>query len=121
MLGFSLALSAGNKKIGYVQVSPDSSLADAVRIIAINPETREIRSGQIAGHKGFDYCILKFGDAERSSAELEMAYYKMARAAGISMMPCRIIEIEGQKHFITHRFDRDEERKLHMHNLSTVP
>lgn len=72
-------------------------------IIAINPETREIRSGQIAGHKGFDYCILKFGDAERSSAELEMAYYKMARAAGISMMPCRIIEIEGQKHFITHR------------------
>ena len=38
-------------------------------IIAINPETGEIRSGQIAGHKGFDYCILKFGDAERSSAE----------------------------------------------------
>lgn len=65
-------------------------------IIAINPKTGEIRSGQIAGHKGFDYCILKFGDAERSSAELEMAYYKMARAAGISMMPCRIIEIEGQ-------------------------
>ena len=31
MLGFSLALSAENKKIGYVQVSPDSSLADAVR------------------------------------------------------------------------------------------
>ena len=25
MLGFSLALSAENKKIGYVQVSPDSS------------------------------------------------------------------------------------------------
>jgi hypothetical protein len=65
-------------------------------IITINPKTGEIRSGQIAGHKGFDYCILKFGDAEHSSAELEMAYYKMARAAGISMMPCRIIEIEGQ-------------------------
>ena len=49
-------------------------------IIAINPETGEIRSGQIAGHKGVDYCILKFGDVERSSAELEMAYYKMAMA-----------------------------------------
>ena len=88
--------------------------------IAINPNTGEIRSGQIAGHKGFDYCILKFGDTERSSAELEMAYYKMARAAGISMMPCRIIVIEGQKHFITHRFDRDEERKLHMQTLAAL-
>lgn len=89
-------------------------------IIAINPETGEIRSGQIAGHKGFDYCILKFGDAERSSAELEMAYYKMAMAAGINMMPCKIIEVEGQKHFITHRFDRDEERKLHMQTLAAL-
>lgn len=89
-------------------------------IIAINPKTGEIRSGQIAGHKGFDYCILKFGDAERSSAELEMAYYKMAMVAGINMMPCKIIEVEGQKHFITHRFDRDEERKLHMQTLAAL-
>ena len=89
-------------------------------IIAINPETGEIRSGQIAGQKGFDYCILKFGDPERSSAELEMAYYKMATAAGIDMMPCRIIEIEGQKHFITRRFDRDEEHKLHMQTLAAL-
>lgn len=89
-------------------------------IIAINPETGEIRSGQIAGHKGFDYCILKFGDAERSSVELEMAYYKMAMAAGINMMPCKIIEVEGQKHFITHRFDRDEEHKLHMQTLAAL-
>lgn len=89
-------------------------------IIAINPETGEIRSGQIAGHKGFEYCILKFGDAERSSAELEMAYYKMAMAAGINMMPCRTIEVEGQKHFITHRFDRDADRKLHMQTLAAL-
>lgn len=89
-------------------------------IIAINPETGEIRSGQIAGQKGFEYCVLKFGDPKRSSAELEMAYYKMATAAGIDMMPCRIIEIEGQNHFITRRFDRDEERKLHMQTLAAL-
>ncbi|MDO4497297.1 MAG: type II toxin-antitoxin system HipA family toxin [Bacteroidales bacterium] len=89
-------------------------------IIAIHPETGEIRSGQIAGQKGFEYCILKFGDSERSSAELEMAYYKMAIAAGINMMPCRLIEVEGQTHFITHRFDRDGERKLHMQTLAAL-
>ena len=49
-----------------------------------------------------------------------MAYYKMAMAAGINMMPCKIIEVEGQKHFITHRFDRDEERKLHMQTLAAL-
>ena len=64
-------------------------------IIAINPETGEIRSGQIAGQKGFEYCILKFGDPSRSSAELEMAYYEMAKAAGINIMPCRLASEQG--------------------------
>ena len=89
-------------------------------IIAINQETGEIRSGQIAGQKGFEYCILKFGDPSRSSAELEMAYYEMAKAAGINIMPCRLIETEGNKHFITQRFDRDKERKLHMQTLAAL-
>lgn len=89
-------------------------------IIAINPENGEIRSGQIAGQKGFEYCILKFGNPGYSSAELEMAYYKMAKAAGIDMMPCQIIEIEGQRHFITRRFDRNEERKLHTQTLAAL-
>lgn len=89
-------------------------------IIAIHPETGEIRSGQISGQKGFEYCILKFGDPERSSSELEMAYYDMAIAAGILMMPCRLIEVEGKRHFITRRFDRDEDRKLHMQTLAAL-
>lgn len=89
-------------------------------IIAINPETDEIRSGQIAGLKGFEYCILKFGDPERQSAELEMAYYKMATAAGIHMMPSRLIKVDGQIHFITHRFDRNQERKIHVQTLAAL-
>lgn len=89
-------------------------------IIAVNPETGEIRSGQIAGHKGFEYCILKFGDPERSSAELEMAYYRMAKAAGIDMMPCQLIDVDGKKHFMTRRFDRVNEKKLHMQTLAAL-
>lgn len=89
-------------------------------IVAIHPETGEIRSGQIAGQKGFEYCILKFGDPERSSAELEMTYYEMALAAGINMMPCRLIESDGHRHFITRRFDRDADRKVHMQTLAAL-
>lgn len=89
-------------------------------IIAIHPETGEIRSGQIGGQKGFEYCILKFGDPERSSAELEMAYHEMAITAGIQMMPSRIIEVEGERHFITQRFDRQGDSKLHMQTLAAL-
>ena len=89
-------------------------------IVAINRETREIRSGQIEGLKNFDYCLLKFGTKERSTAELEMVYYEMAIRAGISMMPCWLMDVEGEKHFVTKRFDRDHGRKLHMQTLAAL-
>lgn len=89
-------------------------------ILAVNPETGEIRSGQIAGRDGFEYYILKFGDAARSSAELEMTYYEMAVAAGIDMAPCRLLDVEGQKHFLTRRFDRRNGEKLHMQTLAAM-
>ena len=89
-------------------------------IIAINRETGEIRSGQVGELKGFDYCILKFGIRERSTAELEMAYYEMATKAGIRMMPCWLMDMEGDKHFVTKRFDRDGEKKIHMQTLAAL-
>lgn len=90
-------------------------------IIAINRETGEIRSGQVSHLKGlFDYCILKFGIKERSTAELEMTYYEMARKAGITMMPCWLMDVEGDKHFVTKRFDREGEKKLHMQTLAAL-
>lgn len=89
-------------------------------IIAVNRETGEIRSGQIAGLEGFDYYILKFGDLERNSAELEMTYYEMARKAGIDMMPCLIKETDGEKHFMTQRFDRLNGQKLHTQTLAAM-
>ena len=89
-------------------------------IIAINRETGEIRSGQIEGLGGFEHCILKFGIRERSTAELEMTYHEMAKKAGMRMMPCWLMDVEGDKHFVTKRFDRDGERKLHMQTLAAL-
>lgn len=89
-------------------------------LIAINRETGEIRSGQIAGLDGFEYYILKFGEAERSTAELEMTYYQMAREAGIRMMPCMLKEADGEKHFMTQRFDRINGEKIHLQTLAAM-
>lgn len=89
-------------------------------IIAINRATGEIRSGQVSGLKDFEYCILKFGIPERSTAELELTYHQMATIAGIKMTPCWLIDVEGDKHFVTRRFDRDGDRKIHMQTLAAL-
>jgi serine/threonine-protein kinase HipA len=89
-------------------------------IIAINKKTKEVRSGQVAGLDGFDYCILKFGDAARSSAELEMTYYEMARKARINMMTSSLLCIDGVNHFLTKRFDRNGDKKLHTQTLAAL-
>ena len=89
-------------------------------IIAMNQETGEIRSGQIETDTGFDYYILKFGNKERSLAELEQTYYEMAIEAGINMMESRLLEVEGTKHFLTKRFDRDQSGKIHTQTLAAM-
>lgn len=89
-------------------------------IIAINRKTGEIRSGQISGLKNYDYCLLKFGNTQYSSAELEMAYYELATMAGIRMMPSELYTVDGNNHFITKRFDRDGERKIYTQTLAAI-
>lgn len=89
-------------------------------IIAINKQTGEIRSGQVENPEGFDYCILKFNIPSRSMAELEMAYYKMAVDAGIKMTPCWLMEVDGVRHFVTKRFDRIGNKKVHMQTLAAL-
>lgn len=52
---------------------------------------------------------------------IEYAYSKMAKDAGVSMMPCRLFEENGRLHFMTKRFDRtDDGVKLHMQSLAVM-
>ncbi|WP_288280834.1 HipA domain-containing protein [uncultured Prevotella sp.] len=74
---------------------------------AINEKTGEIRSGQAELPAEYVYYIIKFNEGKKFPFTLvEMAYYLMANAAGINMMPSRLIEIDGRQHFLTQRFDR---------------
>ncbi len=89
-------------------------------IIAIDRTTGEIRSGQIPGLEGYDYCLLKFGNSEYCSAELEMTYYRLAVQAKISMMPSELYSVEGNNHFLTKRFDREDNKKIHTQTLAAI-
>jgi serine/threonine-protein kinase HipA len=99
-------------------------------LIAWNPETGEARSGQIEVPPGFEYWILKFDGVADTSRDLgrskgygaiEWAYSEMARAAGIEMTECRLLEEGDRRHFMTRRFDRSADGdKVHMQSLAAL-
>ena len=89
-------------------------------IIAIDKKTGMIRSGQIDTEPDLEYFILKFGDKNRSTAELEQTYYELSLSAGINMMESRLLEIDGIMHFLTKRFDRNDTGKLHTQTLAAM-
>lgn len=114
-----------------LRVGTSAGGARAKAIIAWNPKTNEVRSGQVRAGKGFSYWLLKFdGVAGNRDKELddpagygliEFAYYKMALAAGITMKECRLLKEHGRSHFMTKRFDRtDDGGKIHMLSLGAM-
>lgn len=100
----------------------------AKAIIAYNKETGEVRSGQIEAPVGFDYYLIKLDGvsvqvgfkATENYGRLEYSFYKLARACGIEMSDCSLIEENGRAHFLTKRFDRKDGRKIHMQTLCGI-
>lgn len=89
-------------------------------ILAIHPDTGEIRSGQVDGLDGYEYHLLKFEADDLPTSEIEMAFYEMATASGIRMEECRLLNVEGKNHFLTKRFDRKNGDKIHMQTLAAI-
>lgn len=114
-----------------LQVGTSAGGARAKAVIAWNPETNEVRSGQVEAGEGFGYWLLKFdgvsNNKDRGLADpqgygaVEFAYSEMAKAAGIAMTDCRLLPEGGRRHFMTRRFDRTEAGgKLHMQSLAAL-
>ena len=93
----------------------------AKAVIARNNQTGEIRSGQIDLSAEYTYYLLKFEEHEHYPlTRIEMAYYDMARACYINMMPSQLIEIGNERHFLTERYDRQNGQKLHTQTLAAM-
>ncbi len=98
-----------------IKVGTSAGGARAKAVIAWNPETGQIRSGQFDAAEGFEHWLLKFDgvgkDPELGTGadygRIEYAYSRMATQAGIAMSACRLLEENGRAHFMTRRFDRE--------------
>lgn len=107
------------------QVGTSAGGARAKALVAVNQQRTEIRSGQLDAAEGFEHYLLKFDGVEAHKVDsevfgdpqgfgrMEYAYYLMARDCEINMSPSELL-IDGRRaHFMTRRFDRDGNRKLH--------
>ena len=112
-----------------LSVGTSAGGARAKAVIAWNPQTNAVRSGQVDADPGFEHWLLKFDGVDSNKDKdrladpqgygaIEFAYSRMARDAGIVMTECRLLEEGGRRHFMTRRFDRDElGGKRHMQSL----
>jgi serine/threonine-protein kinase HipA len=115
-----------------LSVGTSAGGARAKAVIAFDPATQVVRSGQLDLDPGFEHWLLKFdGVANNKDRErladpqgyggVEYAYALMARDAGIGMSECRLLEEGGRRHFMTRRFDRTPTgAKLHMQSLGAI-
>jgi serine/threonine-protein kinase HipA len=112
-----------------IAVGTSAGGARAKAVVAWNPATGEVRSGQVPADPGFEQWLLKLDgvgpdlDLGESAdyGRIEHAYAGMARAAGIEMTACRLLLEDGRAHFMTRRFDRLEDgAKVHAQTLCAL-
>lgn len=127
---FNANLSADEAKAlsDILKIGTSAGGARAKAVVAFNPDTKEIRSGQADAPKGFTHWLLKFDgvtDQQLGTSSgygrVEMAYYLMAKEAVIEMTECRLFEENGRAHFMTKRFDREHGKgKIHVQSFCAI-
>jgi serine/threonine-protein kinase HipA len=105
--------------LDVLRVGTSAGGARAKAVVAFNPDTQQVRSGQLHLPAGFEHWLIKF-DGVKFSGDwgiadpsgyglLEYSYYLMAKECGINIMESRILSESGRNHFMTRRFDRDSD------------
>ena len=127
---FSANLKPNEEKalLDILKIGSSAGGARAKAVIAYNAKTKEVRSGQADAPKGFTHWLIKFDGvtdkqfgASSGYGRVEMAYYLMAKDAGIEMTECQLLEEKGRAHFMTRRFDREHGKdKLHVQSFCAM-
>ena len=111
-----------------IKIGTSAGGARPKAVIAWNEKSGEVKSGQTKAPKGFEHWLIKLdgvNDIQLGSSHgygrVEMAYYNMALACGIDIMPSRLLEENGRAHFMTKRFDREgNEMKHHIQTFCAL-
>jgi serine/threonine-protein kinase HipA len=105
--------------------------ARAKALILWNREQGKVKSAFAPRREGDEHWLIKFDGVSAGAGghllakefvpgpygRIEYAYSRMARVAGIEMSATHLLRERDFAHFMTKRFDRDGDTRLHMHTL----
>jgi serine/threonine-protein kinase HipA len=132
---FAVSLSHSGEEsrqamLSLLSVGMSAGGARPKAVLAFNEDFTQVRSGQVKVPDGFTHYLIKFdgvnennknketfGDPQGYGA-MEYVYYLMARQCGINMMTSRLLEEGSRRHFVTQRFDRNGNAKVHVQTLN---
>ncbi len=110
----NLQKDEGKAVMEILKIGTSAGGARPKAVIAYNEKTGVVKSGQTKAPSGFEHWLIKLDGvsdvqlgASKGYGRVEMAYYNMAIACGIDMMPSKLLEENGRAHFMTKRFDRE--------------
>jgi serine/threonine-protein kinase HipA len=116
-----------------IMVGSSAGGARAKAVLAFNPTTGQMRSGQLDAPEGYEQWLMKFdgvGDPKEQQDPLissqqycrvEFAYYLMATSAGINMSESMLWPEGPRMHFMTRRFDRGVKgERIHSQTLCAL-
>jgi len=118
--------------MALLSVGMSAGGARAKAVLAFNSDFTQVRSGQANAPDGFTHFVIKFDGVSEihknkgtfgdplGYGTMEYVYHLMAKACGIDMMPCRLLNEGNRRHFITQRFDRKGNQKIHVQTLNGI-
>ena len=130
-----VGLSKGGKAdqeamMALLSVGTSAGGARPKAVLAFNDDFTSVRSGQAEVPEGYEHYLMKFdgvsehnknketfGDPQGYGA-MEYAYHRLAVKCGIEMMPCELLQEGDRQHFLTRRFDRVGNKKIHTQTLN---
>jgi serine/threonine-protein kinase HipA len=92
-------------------------------LVGYNPITQHLIGTDKTLPNDYEHWLIKFpSSSDRPDiANIEYAYYKMALDAGIEMSESKLFKgLSGQAYFGTKRFDRDGNKRLHLHSAAGI-
>ncbi len=114
-------MSGGAALKEIFRVGTSAGGAQSKAVVGWNRETNAFCVGTGDLPEGYEHWMVKITPKERPySGEAEYRTYTLAKAAGIEMSESRLIEVEGLKHFMTKRFDREGGKRHHLQTLRAI-
>lgn len=134
---FDIALKQSGQEdreamLALLSVGMSAGGARPKAVLAFNADFTQARSGQTAVPEGFTHYLMKFdGVSEHNKNQetfgdplgygaMEFVYHLMAKKCGIDMMPCKLLPEGHRRHFMTQRFDRIHNKKVHVQTLNGI-